>query len=116
MSMPFLNHISIVWNEWVKLAAINCAQQECQDYNITGTPTVRMFGPRYTGPKSGSTGVDIVAHGEAEFWYSAILENIELLQREEQLELAEGLELNETLISQGLPSLTRYEYVNIIPL
>ena len=34
------------WTDYVKIAAINCAEQNsCADYNIQGTPTIRAFFP-----------------------------------------------------------------------
>ena len=35
----------VVWNKWINIAAINCAQQDCKNFSINGTPTVRVFGP-----------------------------------------------------------------------
>ena len=103
-----------VWNKWVKIAAINCAQQDCGDYDIRGTPTVRVFGPQYSGPNKNGTkdiGLDVVARHELEYWYETILEKTENVQRKEQ-DLKDRLFFSSsytTLIDQGLPNLMAHK-------
>lgn len=47
------------WDKHVKIAAINCAQQqECADYDIRGTPTIRAFYPN-TPAAEGNIGENI---------------------------------------------------------
>ena len=95
----------------MKIAAINCAQQDCGEYDIEGTPTVRVFGPRYSGPNKNETlsiGRDVVPRHELEYWYETILAEIETEQQnsEEERKKTGGL----TLVDLGLPNLMAYEY------
>ena len=42
----------VEWRDMVRIGVINCAQQSsCNDFNIAGTPTIRIF---YPGMTSGS--------------------------------------------------------------
>ena len=103
--------IIVVWNEWVNIAAINCAQEDCREFSIVGTPTVRLFGPRYPGQNENETkniGRDIPARHELEYWYETILGEMEMVQSEEE-QFKEESESYNTLINQGLKKLTPYK-------
>ena len=99
--------LNLVWSNWLNIAAINCAQQDCKDFSILGTPTVRAFGPGYLGPNNNetlNTGRDVPARHEVEYWYDTILSIIEDFQ-EEELELKKQSDDYTTLIDQGLLNL-----------
>ena len=106
------SHVYLVWNKWLNIAAINCAQQDCRDFNIQGTPTVRAFGPGYLGTNNNETdiGRDISARHEVEYWYETILSIIEDVQ-EEELELRNESDQYTRLIDKGLSSLTPYRCI-----
>ena len=102
----------LVWNKWVNIAAINCAQQDCRDFSILGTPTVRAFGPGYLGinnSETENTGKDIPARHEEEYWYETILSIIEDFQ-EEELEVKKKSDAYSTLMDKGLHRLNPFRY------
>ena len=104
---------NLVWKKWLNIAAINCAQQDCRDFNIQGTPTVRGFGPGYLGANNSkieNTGRDIPARHEVEYWYETILRVIENYQ-EEELELKKISNSYKTLLDNGLRNLMPFRYV-----
>ena len=49
------------WDNYVKVGAINCAEQECGFFNIQGTPTIRVFYP--ATPTASTPGVTIKLEG-----------------------------------------------------
>ena len=105
---------NLVWNKWLNIGAINCAQQDCRDFNIQGTPTVRAFGPGYQGTNNNETdiGRDIPARHEVEYWYETILSLIEDIQEEEiDLPWKNESVVYTRLIDKGLPSLTPYRWI-----
>ena len=105
-----IDYNCLVWNKWLNIGAINCAQQDCRDFNIQGTPTVRAFGPGYQGTNNNETdiGRDIPARHEVEYWYETILSLIEDIQEEDEIELENKSGVYTRLIDKGLPNLTPY--------
>ena len=104
----------VVWNKWINIAAINCAQQDCKNFSINGTPTVRVFGPRYPGinenNETENIGRDVVARHEVQYWYETILSEVETIQQEEFDRTQESGSLN-SLVEQGLPNMVPYRYM-----
>ena len=105
----------VVWNKWINIAAINCAQQDCKNFSINGTPTVRVFGPRYPGinenNETENIGRDVVARHEVQYWYETILSEVETIQQEELVREQETGSLDGGLLEQGLPNMIPYRYV-----
>ena len=103
----------VVWNKWINIAAINCAQQDCKNFSINGTPTVRVFGPRYPGinenNETENIGRDVVARHEVQYWYETILSEVETIQKEELERTQESGNLD-SLVEQGLPNMVPYRY------
>lgn len=65
------------WKDIVRIGAINCAQQvTCNNFNIRGTPTIRVFFPRI---KSG-LGIEIPHNMDVSFNRGEILKSIEVVQ------------------------------------
>merc|ERR1711892_48614 len=70
------------WSPLVKFAAINCAEQSCDRYQIQGTPTVRLFHPR-TSPNrldSAFYGFNLPVNNDKEYFLDNILYNIEVAE------------------------------------
>ena len=80
---------------------------------------MRAFGPGYLGinnNETGSTGKDIPARHEEEYWYETILSIIEDFQ-EEELDEKKKSDVYSTLMDKGMHRLTpfRYKRWHIIP-
>lgn len=76
-----------------------------------GTPTVRIFGPRYAGINENETapvGRNVVARHELQYWYETLLREIEIIQQEEQ-ELKADSDSYKTLVDQGMRDLAPYK-------
>ena len=73
-------HIAFVkgWNKWVRFGVINCAQADsCNDFNVRGTPTIRIFYPR---TNLGSYGLDIKSATNVAYWKDIIFSHLEISQ------------------------------------
>jgi len=67
------------WQPHVRVAAINCAEQSCDRYQIRGTPTIRVFHPM-TVPNhldSSFYGFEVPVKHDMEFFKATLLFNLQ---------------------------------------
>merc|ERR1712106_69280 len=66
------------WSPIVKMAAMNCADQSCDKYQIQGTPTVRIFHPKTAPNKLDSAfyGFNVPVKSDREFYLDILLYNL----------------------------------------
>ena len=92
---------------------MNCADEDCNPYSVDRFPTVRVFGPHYSGPTE-NVGRNVSVEPElkyiSKYWYETILREIKNIQREEQ-EKKDNLDSYKTLTDQGMKNLMAYQYV-----
>ena len=67
------------WRDVFKFGAINCAQQNCDKYRISGTPTLRLFYGDESSA-SGSTGIDVMATLDLDQLRTWLLQQLEIAQ------------------------------------
>ena len=66
------------WNNWVRFGVINCAQADsCNDFNVRGTPTIRIFYPR---TNVGEFGLDIKSNNNVAYWKNIVFDQVEISQ------------------------------------
>ena len=66
------------WNNWVSFGVMNCAQADsCNDFNVRGTPTIRIFYPR---TNLGEFGLDIKSNNNIAYWKNIVFDHVEISQ------------------------------------
>ena len=74
----FSNFVLIGIQKWVHFGNINCAQaNSCNDFNVRGTPTIRIFYPR---TNNGNYGLDIKSSNNVEYMKKIVFDQIEISQ------------------------------------
>ena len=64
--------------QWVRFGNINCAQADsCNDFNVRGTPTIRIFYPR---TNNGDYGLDIKSSNNVEYMKKIVIDQMEISQ------------------------------------
>lgn len=75
----------IEWKKWVRFGVINCAQADkCNDFNIQGTPTVRIIYPD-TASNIRNYGLDIESVSNTEYWKNIVFQHVEISQAKGKL-------------------------------
>lgn len=66
------------WSPVVRVAAMNCAEQSCDRYQIRGTPTVRVFHPHTIPNRMDSSyyGFDVPVKHDLDFFKATLLYNM----------------------------------------
>ena len=69
------------WNPIVRVAAINCAEQPCDTYQIQGTPTIRIFHPGTSANRRDSAyyGFNVPLKESPDYYQDILLYNLEVI-------------------------------------
>jgi len=72
------------WSPFVKIAAVNCADQSCDRYQISGTPTIRIFNPNTPVNQMDSAyyGFNMQVQNNKEFYVNNIVHNLGQLTKD----------------------------------
>jgi len=66
------------WSPMVKFAAMNCADQSCDKYQVQGTPTIRIFYPHTAPNRLDSTfyGFNLPVKSDRDYFLDILLYNL----------------------------------------